>query len=179
VANTAVGKMDFAAPRMPPRLYSVCLSSFDWIFMSVNLLFDVSENDPHKLQKEASVKFLSYIAAGNPKGGLDLFSPDCKTHNPYTAGGMEELTDAMIAVQRQDSQGIIKVSAADFKLKIQNVIAEGDLVAVYTRLSSSQPSAGGLRQVHLFRFGGYKIVEYWDITQFIPENAPNADAALS
>ena len=48
-----------------------------------------------------------------------------------------------------------------------------------TQLSSSNPSNGGLRQVHLFRFSGDKIVEYWDITQQVPENAPNAAGAFS
>jgi hypothetical protein len=31
----------------------------------------------------------------------------------------------------------------------------------------------------MFRFIGNKIVEYWDITQNIPENAPNAAGAFS
>jgi predicted SnoaL-like aldol condensation-catalyzing enzyme len=92
---------------------------------------------------------------------------------------MNELTDAMIAVQKQAAEGIIKGSIADFKLIIRQVIAEGDMVAVHTQISSSKPSEGGLRQIHLFRFMGDKIVEYWDITQNIPENAPNAAGAFS
>jgi predicted SnoaL-like aldol condensation-catalyzing enzyme len=59
---------------------------------------------------------------------------------------------------------------------MRNVLADGDVVAVQTQLSSSNPSNGGLRQVHLFRFSGDKIVEYWDITQQVLENAPNAAA---
>jgi predicted SnoaL-like aldol condensation-catalyzing enzyme len=92
---------------------------------------------------------------------------------------MDALTDAMIAVQKQVSGGIVKGSTAGFRLSILRVLAEGDLVAVHTTLSSSNPSAGGLRQVHLFRFKSDKIVEYWDITQFIPEGAPNAAGAFS
>jgi predicted SnoaL-like aldol condensation-catalyzing enzyme len=80
----------------------------------------------------------------------------------------------MIAVQKQGSQGIIKGSTADFKLIIRQVLAEVDIVAVHTQISGSNPSAGGLRQVHIFRFNEDKIEEYWDITQMIPENAPNA-----
>ena len=79
---------------------------------------------------------------------------------------MEELTDAMIAVQKQGSQGILKGSTADFRLIIRHVLAEGDIVAVHTQISRSEPSSGGLRQVHLFRFSGDKIVEYWDITKW-------------
>jgi predicted SnoaL-like aldol condensation-catalyzing enzyme len=149
------------------------------ISMGNELLFKVPENDAHRLHKEAAVKFLSLIAAGKPKDGLVFFTPDCITHNPYTAGDMDALTDAMIAVQKQGSGGIVKESTADFKLSIRQVHAEGDLVAVHTTLSSFDPSAGGLRQTHLFRFKGDKIVEYWDITQFIPEGAPNATGAFS
>lgn len=142
-------------------------------------LFEVAENDEHRQRKEAVVKFLSLIAAGRPKDGLIFFARDCITHNPYTVGGMDALTDAMIAVQKQGSGGIVKGSTADFKLSIRQVIAEGDLVAVHTTLSSGNASAGGLRQVHLFRFKGNKIVEYWDITQFIPQGATNATGAFS
>jgi len=142
-------------------------------------LFMIPENDANKNHKEIAVEFLSLVASGKPKDGLRFFDPDCKTHNPYTLGGMNELTDAMIAVQKQGAQGIMKGSKADFKLVIRQVLADEDVVAVHTQVSSSNPSDGGLRQVHLFRFSGDKIVEYWDVTQFIVENAPNAAGAFS
>ena len=141
--------------------------------------FEESKDDDDKAHKEIAVEFLRLVGLGKPKDGLRFFAPDCKTHNPYTAGGMDSLTDAMIAVQKQASEGIIKGSKADFKLTIRQVLADGDLVAVHTQISSSKPSEGGLRQVHLFRFSGDKIVEYWDITQMVPENAPNAAGAFS
>ena len=141
--------------------------------------FEESKDDDVKTHKEIAVEFLRLVGSGKPKDGLRFFAPDCKTHNPYTAGGMDALTDAMIAVQKQAAKGIIKGSTADFKLIIRQVLADGDLVAVHTQISSSKPSEGGLRQVHLFRFSGDKIVEYWDITQQVPENAPNAAGALS
>jgi predicted SnoaL-like aldol condensation-catalyzing enzyme len=152
---------------------------FSVVSMDEKLLFKVPENDAYRLRKEAAVRFLSLIAAGKPKEGLVFFTPDCITHNPYTAGDMDALTDEMIAVQKQGSGGIVKGSTAGFRLSILRVLAEGDLVAVHTTLSSSNPSAGGLRQVHLFRFKSDKIVEYWDIKQFIPEGAPNAAGAFS
>lgn len=42
-------------------------------------------------------------------------------------------------------------------------MADEDMVAVHTELldSKSRPGLGGLRQVHLFRFEGDKIAEYW------------------
>jgi predicted SnoaL-like aldol condensation-catalyzing enzyme len=142
-------------------------------------VFEVPQNDPNKVRKDIAVEFLSLVGSGKPKDGLLFFDPECETHNPYTAGGMEELTDAMIAVQKQAADGIIKGSKADFKLTIRQVIADGDVVAVHTQVAGSKPSEGGLRQVHLLRFRGDKIVEYWDITQMVPENAPNAAGAFS
>ena len=137
------------------------------------------ENDVNKVHKGIAVEFLNLIGSGRPKDGLRYFAPECKTHNPYLSGSMSRLIDAMIAVQKQGAEGISKGSKADFKLTIKQVLADGDLVAVHTQLSSSKPSEGGLRQVHLFRFSGDKIVEYWDITQQVPENAPNAAGAFS
>jgi predicted SnoaL-like aldol condensation-catalyzing enzyme len=136
-------------------------------------------NDVNRLRKENASEFLKLIGLRRPKEGLRFFAPDCHTHNPYIAGGMDELTDAMIAVQKQGPEGVVKGSTADFSLAVRNVLVDGDLVAVHTTLASSNPSDGGLRQVHLFRFSGDKIVEYWDITQQVPENAPNAVGAFS
>ncbi len=46
--------------------------------------------------------------------------------------------------------------------------------------SKSDPKKGGLRQAHVFRFGSdNRIIEYWDITQFIdPNGMPNAANAF-
>jgi len=141
--------------------------------------FEESKDDDAKAHKNIAVEFLRLVGSGKPKDGLRFFAPDCKTHNPYVLGGMDALTDAMIAVQKQGSEGIMKGSKADFKLVIRQVLADGDLVAVHTQIASSKPCAGGLRQVHIFRFSGDKIVEYWDISQQVPENASNAAGAFS
>jgi predicted SnoaL-like aldol condensation-catalyzing enzyme len=85
----------------------------------------------------------------------------------------------MVAVQKEGANAILEGSTADYKLIIRQVLADRDLVAVHTQLSSSKPSEGGLRQVHLLRFSEGKIVEYWDITQQVPEKAPNAAGAFS
>jgi predicted SnoaL-like aldol condensation-catalyzing enzyme len=132
-----------------------------------------------KSRKDIAVDFLRFIGSGRPKEGLHYFAPNCTTHNPYVPGDMNALTDAMVAVQEKGAAGIIEGSSAEFKLIIIHVLAEEDLVAVHTQLTSSNPDDGGLRQVHLFRFEGDSIVEYWDITQLVPENAPNAAAAFS
>jgi predicted SnoaL-like aldol condensation-catalyzing enzyme len=143
------------------------------------ILFKIPENDANKVHKKIAVEFLTLIGSGRPKDGLRFFAPECKTHNPYVLGGMDALTDAMIAVQKQAAEGILQGSKADFKFIIKQVLADGDLVALHKQISSSKSSEGGLRQVHLFRFSGDKIVEYWDISQQVPKNAPNAAGAFS
>jgi len=140
---------------------------------------EASENSADKTRKDIAVELLNLIGVGRPKEGLRYFAPGCKTHNPYVIGGMDALIDAMIAVQKKGAEGIVRGSIADFKLKIRHVLADHDLVAVHTQLSSSNPSDGGLRQVHLFRFNGDKIVEYWDITQQVVQDSPNAAGAFS
>jgi hypothetical protein len=50
------------------------------------------------------------VGSGKPEDSLIFFDLDCKTHNPYTVGGIKELINAMIAVQKQSAEGIIKGS---------------------------------------------------------------------
>jgi predicted SnoaL-like aldol condensation-catalyzing enzyme len=53
-------------------------------------------------------------------------------------------------------------------------------VAAYTELlnNKSTPAEGGLRQVHLFRFSDDKIMEYWDVSQYVAPNMPNVAGAF-
>jgi predicted SnoaL-like aldol condensation-catalyzing enzyme len=126
-------------------------------------------------QKAIAVKFLELASLGRFKDGLSFFSPDCKTHNPYIAGNMDTLTDAMIAA---NNEGTTKYPDAQFSIKY--ALADGDFVAVHTELLNNKhkPGEGGLRQVHLFRFEGGKIVEYWDISQQVLPTMPNARGAF-
>ena len=106
---------------------------------------------------------------------LRYISPGCVQHNPYVKEGMKELFESMAAVQRSAPM----YSDPDFE--IRSLVAEGNMVAAYTVLRSSMSNhgAGGLRQVHLFRFGrGGKIVVYWDISQPIGPDMPIVTGAL-
>ena len=130
-----------------------------------------AEQDRKKMVRD----FFGLVMQGRQMEGLPYFSPDCVQHNPYVKGGMKELFDSMAAVQRSAPM----YSDPDFE--IRSLIADGDMVAAYTVLrgSRSDPGAGGLRQVHLFRFGkDEKIVEYWDISQMIGSGMPNVAGAF-
>lgn len=118
-----------------------------------------------KHRKKIVRELFDLVMEGRPKDGLHFFSADCRQHNPYVSGGMSELFESMLAaMQSPDMQ------FTDPQFTLKNILSDGNMVAVYTELlgSKSKPAEGGLRQVHLFRFGrGNKIVEYWDITQQI------------
>jgi predicted SnoaL-like aldol condensation-catalyzing enzyme len=123
--------------------------------------------------KNIVLEYFQLIAQGKFKESLRFFAPDCKTHNPYLAGNMIDLTDAIVSASKE-----MTTPEADFAVK--HVLDEGDFVAAHTQLlaNKSKPSEGGLRQVHIFRFEGDRIVEYWDITQNIMNNMPNAAGAF-
>jgi predicted SnoaL-like aldol condensation-catalyzing enzyme len=126
-------------------------------------------------RKEIAVEFLNLGLKGKFKEGLKFFSPDCTTHNPYIAGNIDTLTSAM---DTANAQGTAQYVEAEFKVK--HALTDGEFVAVHTELlnNKSKPEEGGLRQIHLFRFSGHKIIEYWDITQQILPSMPNASGAF-
>jgi len=120
-------------------------------------------------------EYFRLVGSGMFKEGLRFFAPNCKTHNPFVVGGMDALTEAMIAASKN-----ITAQSSQPEFVIKHLLADGDLVAVYTQLlnSKSNLGEGGLRQMHLFRFEANKIVEYWDITQQILPSMPNASGAF-
>jgi predicted SnoaL-like aldol condensation-catalyzing enzyme len=142
--------------------------------MQETIKSDLSRQDEAN-RKRIAVDFLNLLGAQKFKEGLRYFTPDCKTHNPYIVGGMDALTDAMITANKDMRQ-----KSAESELSIKQAIAEGDLVAVHTELLNMKgnPAKWGLRQVHLFRFEGDKIVEYWDISQLVTPELPNAAGAF-
>ena len=126
-------------------------------------------------RKSIIVENFKFVGSGKFKEGLRFFAPNCKTHNPYMNVSIEGLTDAMVAASKDPS-----MQSPNAEFKVQQILADGDFVAAYTTLLSnrSKPGEGGLRQIHLFRFKGDKIVEYWDVTQQIMPNMPNAGGAF-
>jgi len=128
-----------------------------------------------KKRKRIVSDFFDLVMQGRQTEGLRYFSADCVQHNPYTKGGMKELFASMAAAQ----QGASKYADPSFEVK--SIVADADMVAAHTVMlaSKSKPQEGGLRQVHMFRFGrGDKIVEYWDITQVLQPSMPNAAGAV-
>jgi len=126
-------------------------------------------------RKGTVTDFFRLIGEGKPKEGLKYCAPDCIQHNPYVTGGMEALFDSML-----DAMTNMRQQFPNPELKVNRILVDGDFVAAYTQLLSyrGEPSKGGLRQVHLFRFKGDKIAEYWDVTQPIGPDMTNAGGAF-
>ena len=126
-------------------------------------------------RKNIVVEYFKLVSMGKFKEGLRYFATDCKTHNPFVSGSIEDLTESMIEASKD-----LGAQNTEPEFTVKNVLADEDLVAVHTEFLNvkSKPSEGGLRQVHLFRFEGDMIVEYWDITQQILSNMPNASGAF-
>ena len=120
-------------------------------------------------------EFFELVSQGKQREGLRFFTPDCRQHNPFVQGGMDALFDSMAAAQKEAPK------FPDSYFAVKSILADGDMVAAHVELLGSKvkPGEGGLRQVHLFRFGkGNKIVEYWDITQMVQPDIPNAANAF-
>jgi len=80
---------------------------------------------------------------------------------------MKALLKSMAEVQ----QGSDPDMPSDPVFKVKQVIAERDMVVIHTTLQSRSNKTMGFRQVHMFRFKGDKVIEYWDVTQDVPKKA--------
>ena len=89
-------------------------------------------------QKNIVSKYFQLIKEGKFKEGLRFFAPDCRTHDPFVAGNMENIIDAMIAANKDYGP---KYPEAQFALK--QVLADGDFVVACTQLMAS-PSSSNL-----------------------------------
>ncbi len=99
-------------------------------------------------RKKIVAEYFKLVGSGKFKEGLRFFAPDCKTHNPFTSGSIENLVDAQIAA----SKGL-NTQNMEPGFFVKNVLVDGDLVAAHTEFlnSKSKPGEGGLRQVHLYQ----------------------------
>jgi predicted SnoaL-like aldol condensation-catalyzing enzyme len=116
------------------------------------------------LRKAAAVGFLQGSASGNVREAYDRYvGSSFKHHNPYFGGDAASLRAGM---EQNAAQNPVKA------LEVQRTIAEGDLVAVHSKVQM-KPGDPELALVHIFRFDGDRIVELWDIAQPVPPDSPN------
>ena len=114
--------------------------------------------------KESAVTFLKAVASGRVREAYERFvGSGFKHHNPYFRGDAASLMNAMEENAKKNPNKVLEIHAA---------IEEGDRVAVFSRVRQSPQDTGGA-VVHIFRFEGDRIVEFWDIGQEIPKDSAN------
>ncbi len=116
--------------------------------------------------KQDALNFLEMVTAGEIDDAyLKFTATGGKHHNPFFQAGFDALREAM---KENHVQFPVK------QLAVRHVIGDGDLVAVHSHIVLREGDPG-MAVVHLFRFQGDKIAEFWDVGQPIPEDSPNMD----
>jgi predicted SnoaL-like aldol condensation-catalyzing enzyme len=116
--------------------------------------------------KQAAVDFLELVVKGRIEEAYRRYAaPNGRHHNPYFRAGFPALQRGM---QENHNQ------FPNIRLSVKNVICEGDLVAVHSHVVQT-PGEAGVAAVHIFRFQGDKIVEFWGCDEPVPVDSPNED----
>jgi predicted SnoaL-like aldol condensation-catalyzing enzyme len=84
-------------------------------------------------------------------------------HNPSAPDGREGFLEFF---------GFVEKNFPNFRVEIQRIFVEGDLVALHVR-SFDGPTKNGEAGVDMFRLQDGKIIEHWDVIQPIPDSMPH------
>ncbi len=129
---------------------------------------EISTNQEKK-EKEIALSFFRLIAPPEgPMAALRIFDSKCRHHNPYCAPGMKALFKEMAKVQQNMKANDMP---QDSVFQIKRVMVDGNMVIIHTTMRSKSKRTRGFRQIHMFRFKGDKVIEYWDVTQSVPKEA--------
>jgi predicted SnoaL-like aldol condensation-catalyzing enzyme len=118
--------------------------------------------------KDIAISFLQNAATGKLNEAYVLVSPGFRHHNAYFPGDTESLKAGMADAHKQ---------FPNTKIEVQRAIADGDLVAVHSRVQHA-PERAPIAVVHIFRFEGDKIAELWDVGMEVPSDSPNENGAF-
>jgi len=115
-------------------------------------------------RKDIAKAFLRMAATGKVREAYDSFvDKGFRHHNAYYRGDAESLRKGMEEAHAQFPQTSIE---------IQRAIEEGNLVAVHSKVKHS-PTGRDIAVVHIMRFKGPRIAEFWDVGMEAPESSPN------
>jgi predicted SnoaL-like aldol condensation-catalyzing enzyme len=117
-----------------------------------------------KSRKEIAKTFLRMVATGRVDEAYERFvGAGFRHHNAYYPGDADSLRKGMAEAHGQFPKTSIE---------IQRALEEGSLVAVHSKVKH-KPADLGFAVVHLFRFKGAKIAEFWDVGMEVPKDSPN------
>ncbi|HTK80961.1 MAG TPA: ester cyclase [Bacteroidota bacterium] len=122
-----------------------------------------------RTRKQIAVDFLQLVVSGQIEDAYRKFvDMSGKHHNPFFSQGFDALKRAMIQNQ------------ANFpakRIEVKTVIQERDYVVIHSHLTFNAGETGMI-VIHMFRFAGKRITEFWDCGQEIPADSPNVDGAF-
>jgi predicted SnoaL-like aldol condensation-catalyzing enzyme len=119
-------------------------------------------------QKDIAISFLQHASSGRLDEAYSLVSQNFRHHNAYFKGDAQSLKAGMAEAHEQ---------FPETKLDVKHVVAEGDLVAVHSKVQHA-PERPAIAVVHIFRFEANKIAELWDIGTEVPEDSPNENGVF-
>jgi len=122
-----------------------------------------------RARRDVATSFLRAAGAGRAREAFAKHAaPGFRHHNVYFPADADALAAGM---EKNAAENPEK------SLEVLHVIADGDLVAVHSRVRM-KPDDPGYALVHIFRFDGDKVAELWDIAQQIPAESPNENGAF-
>ena len=119
--------------------------------------------------KEAATTFLHLVTANRIREAYERFvGPNFRHHNPWFRGDAASLMAGM-----EENAGV----APNKVFEVKQAIQEGDRVAVHSHLRM-KPGDTGMAVVHIFRFEGDRIAEFWDLGMRIPDDSVNENGTF-
>jgi predicted SnoaL-like aldol condensation-catalyzing enzyme len=129
----------------------------------------MTDKDITTERKTAAVDFLQKVVAGQIEEAYEKYIDlKGKHHNCFTPAGFPALKKGMMEADQM---------FPDKRWTVKHVLGDGDLVAVHSQMVLV-PGKTELAALHLVRFEGDRIVEFWDVAQPIPEGLPNQDGVF-
>ena len=122
-------------------------------------------NPAKHLRAQTALAFLRMASIGDVRRAYEQYvAASFRHHNAYFRGDASSLAAGM---ERNAAEN------PDKTFQVQRTIAEGDLVAVHSRMRLA-PGVQDIAVVHIFRFDEEnRIVELWDVGQPVPAHSPN------
>ena len=106
--------------------------------------------------------YLTFMNDHDPEGAIKKYvGAEYRQHNPFVRDGKEGFIAAFKDIFKRNPQA---------RMEIKRVVAEGDYVVVHVH--HLDPTGGkGRASMDWFRLDGDgKIVEHWDVMQWVPED---------
>lgn len=114
--------------------------------------------------RQSAIAFLNLVVEGKIGEAYETHvAPQMRHHDPSFAGDAKSLQEGMEENHRAYQNKL---------LDVQRTVAEGELVAVHSRIRMSVDDYG-MAAIHLIRFHDGQIVEMWSVGQQVPDDSPN------